>query len=156
QAAFSIAVGKDKGAFKILKELYSAITVREIRKQIVFTYSILEEEGKNDGIEELIKIAEAEPDREVKKQALFWLGQKAGERSLKVLGDAAYSADGDTEVQKQAVFAISQRRDSEAVPLLINIAKTHPKAEVRKQALFWLGQSNDERALKLFKEILEK
>jgi HEAT repeat protein len=59
-------------------------------------------------------------------------------------------------VQKQAVFAISQRPRDEAVPLLIRIAKTHPKAAVRKQAIFWLGQTGDERALEFFKEVLLK
>jgi HEAT repeat protein len=71
-----------------------------------------------------------------------------------VLGDTLNSNDADTEIQKQAVFAISQRPKEEAVPLLLNVAKTHPKAEVRKQAIFWLGQTGDERALTFFKELL--
>src|SRR5207247_455586 len=95
-----------------------------------------------------------ERDQEAKKQAIFWLGQKAGERSLKALGDTVNSNDEETEVQKQAVFAISRRQKDEAVPLLIKIAKTHPKAAVRKQAIFWLGQTGDERAVAYFKELL--
>ena len=92
----------------------------------------------------------------MRKQALFWLGQRAGQRSLEVLGNVVEKTDDDTEVQKQAVFAISQRPRDEAVPVLIKIARTHPKAEVRKQAMFWLGQTGDERALEFFKEILAK
>ena len=53
--------------------------------------------------------------------------------------------DEDTEVQKQAVFALSQLPDG--VPMLIEIARTHPRAKVRKDAIFWLGQSDDPRAL---------
>ena len=45
---------------------------------------------------------------------------------------------------------------NESVPLLINIAKTHPNAVVRKQAIFWLGQTGDERAVEFFKELLLK
>ena len=111
---------------------------------------------EEEGIGILINMASNERDIEVKKQAIFWLGQKAGERSLKVLGDTVNSNDADTEIQKQAVFAISQRSKDESVPLLINIAKTHAKAEVRKQAIFWLGQTGDERAVTFFKEILSR
>jgi HEAT repeat protein len=110
----------------------------------------------DEGVSFLIKVAESDPDRELRKQALFWLGQKAGKRSLEVLGNVVERSDADTEVQKHAVFAISQRPRDEAIPLLIKIAKTHPKAEVRKQAIFWLGQTGDERALEFFKEILAK
>jgi HEAT repeat protein len=104
----------------------------------------------------LIKVAESDGDRELRKQALFWLGQKAGQRSLEVLGNVIDKSDDDTEVQKQAVFAVSQRPKDEAVPLLIKIARTHPKPAVRKQAMFWLGQTGDERALEFFKEVLSK
>jgi HEAT repeat protein len=104
----------------------------------------------------LIRVAETDSDNELKKQALFWIGQKAGQRSLEVLGKTVDSDDADTDVQKQAVFAISQRPKDEAVPLLIKIAKTHAKPEVRKQAMFWLGQTGDPRALEFFKEVLSK
>jgi HEAT repeat protein len=87
---------------------------------------------------------------------MFWLGQKAGERSLKFLGDVIDKNDGDTEVQKQAVTAIGQRHRDEAIPLLLRVARTHPSLPVRKQAIFWLGQSGDERAVAFFKELFAK
>ena len=104
----------------------------------------------------LIQVASNDQDRELRKQAMFWLGQKAGDRSLKFLSDVVDKPDGDTEVQKQAVFAIGQRHKDEAIPLLIKIARTHQSLVVRKQAIFWLGQSGDERALAFFKEIFAK
>lgn len=162
EAAFSIGVGRDPQAMATLQNLFSSISDREVKKQIVFAASINKSEGADGaskrrddaGVDFLIKVAETDSDREVRKQALFWLGQKAGQRSLDALGKVIEGTDDDTEVQKQAVFAISQRPKDEAVPLLIKIAKTHPKAEVRKQAIFWLGQTGDERALEFFKEVL--
>jgi HEAT repeat protein len=162
EAAFSIGAGRDPQAMSTLQNLFSSVSDREVKKHIVFAASINRSEGpdaaskKRDdaGVDFLIKVAESDPDREVKKQALFWLGQKAGQRSLDALGKVVESTDDDTEVQKQAVFAISQRPKDEAVPLLIKIAKTHSKPEVRKQAIFWLGQTGDERALEFFKEVL--
>jgi HEAT repeat protein len=158
QAAFAIGVSKDSNALSTLQSLFQSVNNREVKKQLVFAVSINgdKETGQDEAINTLINIATNEKDTEVKKQAIFWLGQKAGNRSLKVLGDTVNSNDADTEVQKQAVFAISQRSKDEAVPLLIDIAKTHAKADVRKQAIFWLGQTGDERAVTFFKELLSK
>lgn len=154
QAAFAIGVSKDSGALETLQSLFQGVANREVKKQLVFAVSVNHDQEK--ALNYLINLATSERDIEVKKQAIFWLGQKAGERSLKVLGDTANSNDADAEIQKQAVFAISQRSKEESVPLLINIAKTHPKAEVRKQAIFWLGQTGDERAVAFFKELLSQ
>ena len=161
EGAFAIGVGKEQGSMAALETLYAAIDSREVKKQIIFAASVNKDElsgasGNDEGVDFMIKVAESDPDRELRKQALFWLGQKAGKRSLEVLGNVIEKSDDDTEVQKQAVFAISQRKRDEAVPLLIKIAKTHPKAEIRKQAMFWLGQTGDERALEFFKEVLSK
>jgi HEAT repeat protein len=164
EAAFAIGISKEQGAMASLEGLYPAVSNREVKKQIIFAASINKNEGagtsrsrdNDEGVNFLIKVAESDPDRELRKQALFWLGQTAGRRGLEVLGNVVEKSDDDTEVQKQAVFAISQRPRDEAVPLLIKIAKTHPKPAVRKQAMFWLGQTGDERALEFFKEILAK
>lgn len=164
EAAFSMGAGRDPAAMSTLQNLYGSINDREVKKQIIFAASIINNDrqaaandrGDEEGVTFLIKVAETDADRELKKQALFWLGQKAGKRSLDALGKTIDSNDADTEVQKQAVFAISQRPKDEAVPLLIKIAKTHAKPAVRKQAIFWLGQTGDERALEFFKEILSK
>jgi HEAT repeat protein len=154
QAAFAIGVSKNAAALPTLQNLFSSVSSREVKKQLVFAASI--NESKDEAVDFLIRVAGQDPDREVKKQALFWLGQKAGERSRAALGNVVESNDADTEVQKQAVFAISQRPKDEAVPMLIKIARTHQKPEVRKQAIFWLGQTGDERALEFFKEVLAK
>src|SRR5581483_6189637 len=154
EAAFAIGAGKEPGAMPILKSLYGSANNREIKDQIIFAASV--NEDKKDAVDFLISAAQNDSDHEVRKQAIFWLGQMAGQRAMEALGHTVDDSDAETEVQKQAVFAISQRNRNEAVPALIRIARTHPKAAVRKQALFWLGQTDDERALELFKEILAK
>jgi HEAT repeat protein len=154
QGAFAIGVSKDPGALNTLQGLYPQVKEREVKKQVIFAAFV--NKDSDQAVDFLINVAGKDTDREARKQAIFWLGQKAGQRSLEVLGSTVERNDEDTEVQKQAVFAISQRKKDESVPMLIKIAKTHQKGEVRKQALFWLGQIDDERALELFKEILSK
>jgi HEAT repeat protein len=154
QAVQAIGASKDATAFTLLQNLYQSASDREMKKQIIYAVSI-NEVKKDDVLNFLIKIAGSDPDREVKKQALFWLGQKAGQRSLDALSDTV-TTDPDTEVQKHAVYSISRRPKDEAIPMLIKIAKTHPKAAVRKEAVQWLGRSGDERAIEYFKELLSK
>lgn len=152
QAVFSIGSGDDDAAFPALESLYTSVHSSELKKQVVFAVSI--NRSTDAAVSFLIDSAHREPDREVRKTAIFWLGQKAGDRSLKALGDVVNDNDEDTEVKKQAVFALSQRPKDEAIPILIKIARTHPNGEVRKQAIFWLGQTGDERATAFFEEIL--
>jgi HEAT repeat protein len=151
-AAYAIGVSKDAAALNILTELYRTIPNREIRRRLIFAISV--NENQDAGTDFLIHIAKTDADTEARKQAMFWLGQKAGEKVLGVLKDAV--EDSDTEVQKQAIFVISRRPKDEAVPLLIKIARTHPKGELRKEAIFWLGRTGDERALAFFEELLSK
>ncbi len=92
--------------------------------------------------------------QETRRQAVFWLGQAAGEAATRGLDSLVDEDRADLEVRKQAVFALSQRPAEEGVPALIRIARTHRHPALRKQALFWLGQSEDPRALSLFEEIL--
>ena len=105
----------------------------------------------------LLRLArDEERPRETRKQAVFWLGQAAGEAASAGLDSLSRDSGVDREVQKQVVFALSQRPRDEGIPILIRVAKTHPDYEVRKQAVFWLGQSNDPRAIALFEELLTK
>ncbi len=104
---------------------------------------------------ELLRLArDTRVREETRRQAVFWLGQAAGDEAAKGLDSLAEDSGGDIEIRKQAVFALSQRPTDEGVPALIRIARTNRHPELRKTALFWLGQSEDPRALTLFEEIL--
>ena len=106
---------------------------------------------------QLIRLArDEERPRETRKQAVFWLGQAAGEAATSGLDSLSRDADVDRDVQKQVVFALSQRPKDEGIPILIRVARTHKDPEVRRDAVFWLGQSNDPRAIALFEELLTK
>jgi hypothetical protein len=106
-------------------------------------------------VPELIRLARNNPSEDVRKHALFWLGQKAGEKAAGVLRRAV-DEDPDDDVKQHAVFAISQLPKERSVPILINLVKTHKSAKVRKRAMFWLTQTGDPRALDLIEEILAR
>ncbi len=92
--------------------------------------------------------------RETRKQAVFWLGQAAGDAATRGLDSLLADPRGDRAIQEQAVFALSQRPKDEGVPALMRVARTHPDPVIRKKAIFWLGQSGDPRAIALFEDLL--
>jgi hypothetical protein len=106
---------------------------------------------------DLLKIAKDEKiSRKVRRSAVFWLGQAAGDAATKGLTEIVEDGGQDREVRESAVFALSQRPRDEGVPVLIKIAKENKDPDLRRKAIFWLGQSDDPRALSLFEELLTK
>lgn len=91
---------------------------------------------------------------ESRKQAIFWLGQAAGDRATAGLTELADADDDQKEIRESAVFALSQLSEGGGVTSLIKLARSSKHGDVRRNALFWLGQSNDPRALDLFEELL--
>lgn len=144
------AVDEERG-LEFIRVLIGAGEAK-LRKDLVFALYLFN--GKA-AVSELIGLARRDPAPEVRKQAVFWLGQKASAEAVKALGDVLASPE-SLELKKQAVFALSQLPDDIGTPKLLDIARGHPQPQVRKAAIFWLGQSDDPRALDLFTEILTK
>jgi len=106
---------------------------------------------------DLVRLARGESvSRRTREQAVFWLGQAAGDAAVKDLSDLAGDDTLDRDVREQAVFALSQEPKDVGVPALIQVARTNRDPEVRRRAFFWLGQTNDPRALSLFEEVLTR
>ena len=94
--------------------------------------------------------------RDVRRQAVFWVGQAAGEVVAGDLEDLAVDDAIDRDVRESAVFALSQLDNESGVPALIRIVREHSDSHIRRQAVFWLGQSDDPRAVELFEELLTR
>jgi HEAT repeat protein len=106
---------------------------------------------------DLLKIArQSDISSKVRRSAVFWLGQAAGDAATRGLTDLVDDGTADHEVRETAVFALSQRPKDEGVPALIRIARENHDPDLRRKAIFWLGQSDDPRALSLFEELLTR
>ncbi len=152
-AVFWLGNFGDARSLADLKEIYGREKSAALKKQIVFAIQLSK---TPEATAELIAIARSDADPEIRKSAVFWLGQKASAESVKALKDIVEAKDDAAGLKDQAVFAISQLPKDKSVPLLIDIAKTNGSSSVRKKAIFWLGQTGDEAALKFFEDILLK
>jgi HEAT repeat protein len=121
------------------------------RKKLAFDLSVNRDPT---AVDDLIHMAKSDSDTQVREQAVFWVAQKAGAKTMAMLKDTVEN-DPDFGVKKKAVFALSQLPKDEAVPELLHVAQTNPDPGIRKEAIFWLGQEHDPRALAYFEQILE-
>lgn len=67
-----------------LRELYDHAESREIKEQIIFAYSQRHEDA---AVDQLMTLARHDPDIELRKKALFWLGQSHDARVTSFLTD---------------------------------------------------------------------
>jgi HEAT repeat protein len=68
-----------------LGALYDKAPEEEFKNQVIF---VLSQRGKSpEAVDKLIDIAKNEKNRELRKQAIFWLGQSHDPRALKALGE---------------------------------------------------------------------
>ncbi|HEX4601959.1 MAG TPA: HEAT repeat domain-containing protein, partial [Gemmatimonadales bacterium] len=61
-----------------------------------------------------------------RRQAVFWLGQAAGDAATAGLTGLTDDSSVNRDVKEQAVFALSQRPREEGVPALIRVARANP------------------------------
>lgn len=95
--------------------------------------------------------------RSTRADAAFWLSRFASAKLQGYGEDLAAAEQGksnEDDPRLTAVFALSQLRDGQAVPSLLQVARTNRDPIVRGHALFWLGQSGDPRGVDLMEEIL--
>lgn len=100
----------------------------------------------------LARDRERSPD--LRRKAVFWLGQEAAESVTVELTALAGDPSEEDRIHDAAVFALSQRPSGEGVPALMELARGSDDARVRRRAIFWLAQSTDPRVLPFFEEIL--
>jgi HEAT repeat protein len=79
-----------------------------------------------------------QPDQ-VRRQAIFWLGNARGRRGFEVVSRILQQDPSDT-LRERAVFALMESKEPEAVNAVIRAAHNDKSPRVRGQALFWLAQ----------------
>ncbi|MFZ5624629.1 MAG: HEAT repeat domain-containing protein [Gemmatimonadota bacterium] len=72
--------GQTGASMSDLAAIYNTVSDREMKEQLIFVYS-----QRKDGLDKLIEIARKEPDAELRKKALFWVGQSRDPRAVKLI-----------------------------------------------------------------------
>ena len=134
-----------------LKNFFHQAKSEDLKEKIIF--SVSQHHDPSAG-EWLLNIAsDTTQSLEIRKKAVFWLGQEHSSITELV---ALYGKLPDEELKESVVFALSQRHESAAIDELMTIAKTEKDPELRKKAVFWLGQSHDPRVAQFLSELINK
>jgi hypothetical protein len=134
-----------------LRALYEQVKDPDLREQILFGYSRIDDPAST---RELLRVARSDDASRLRGKAVFWLGERASESIAGKVGDIARAINADRRTREEEIFKISRRPRDQAVPSLIEIARTDPDPALRERAIFWLGQLGDPRAADLFESIL--
>ena len=103
----------------------------------------------------LTRLASPGHDKDLREQALFWIGNTRGRAGYEILRRVVKD-DPDEDIRDKAVFALSQNDTPEAVDVIIDVAHNDKSGDVRGQALFWLAQEAGERAAASISEAVER
>ena len=150
QALFWFGFTIDPEDIGPLRRLEGDLRPSGLREHLTFVYYLQKSDAAT---ERLIDMARGDADREVREQAIFWLGQLASARAAEELGRLVED-DPDAEIRAQAVFALSQLESPRGLELLMRVAGTSPNPDVRRAAIFWIGQSGDPRAVDFLEQLL--
>jgi hypothetical protein len=75
----------------------------------------------------------------LRRQAIFWLGNSRGRRGFEVISRIVRN-DSSDKIREHAIFALTQSKEPEALNTVVAVAHNDNSARVRGQALFWLAQ----------------
>lgn len=135
-----------------LRSLYGRLDDTQLKDKVI--QGIAQSDDDADQRWLVDRVVDANESIELRKQALFWRGQKHSAP----LGDllSLYPRLDSRELREHYVFVLSQRQESAAVDRLIDLARNDADREIRAKATFWLGQSRDPRAAKFIEERISK
>ena len=110
----------------------------ELREKAVFLVS---QKRTSETEDIMLDVVRNDPNQEVKKKAVFWLGQVNTDRAAQALVQMLESSTTSSELREQAIFALMQQRSERGQAAVRRIAED-PKSpnELREKAVFWLGQ----------------
>ena len=151
RAIFALGHGRQSSeTFAYLKQLFPTLASETLKDQVLMSVA----QSGDDANRAWVRGVAQDPkqDIEVRKKALFWLGQSGGSLD-EIL--ALYDQLPDEALKEQVIFVLSQRREPAATDKLIDIAKHDGNRELRKKAIFWLGQRDDPRVRKLLEELID-
>jgi HEAT repeat protein len=145
QAAHAIGESRDHAALSTLQSLYDKTTERELRKAIV--HATAENEDKDAALAFVLRVAQTDADREVKKTAVHALGEYGGDRAIDELM-RIYSADQDLEIKRTVLHALSEVDSPRAEAKLVEVARdASAQTDLRNLAIHQLGERESDASV---------
>lgn len=152
EAIFWLGQRSDEKALDELKAIFDSDQDMAIRKQVIFAFSQHRSERARAFLTEVARSNSA--DVSLRKEAIFWVGQKGDDQAAEEL-IGIYDSDTNDTIRKQVVFSLSQMvsRSPRARTKLFELARSSNDEKIRAEAIFWLGQQSGEEGCQFLNQI---
>ena len=128
---------------------------KEVRESAMHA---LKETDSGDALNLYLQIAKNDNDKNIKKSALYYIGQLAkgnDERAQAVLKEYALDRTQEREVRETALYSLKEIRGTNPLSIYLEIIKNDTDDRLRRSALYYIGQmarSNDDKAYQVLRE----
>lgn len=153
QAIFWLGQRDDDQSVDTILKLYDKIGSGRSKEQMLHAFA------NNDNPKaraKLLDIAKKETDLELRKKAVFWLGQAGDEGEYFGLLSDLYKTEKEPELKEMIIMAMAQGGGPEAREMLIKIARSEPDIKIQEKAIFWLAQEEGDDILDVMQDLYAK
>jgi HEAT repeat protein len=137
-AVFWLGQSGSPRATEALNRMLQETDDRELQEAALYALARVDGPGTMDILVEYARRTDIDP--ELRANAVFWIAQRPGPESSRVLRELYPSAE--RELKEQIIFGLSRHEEQENVQFLRDLARRKAEdAELRMNALHWLAQS---------------
>ncbi len=149
RAAQALGLSADPAGIQEMAKYYPAADSSELKRRILGGTA---NKVNKDAVALYAMVAATETDARLKREALNWLGEKAGNRLALIHEPDDELSAAEIEREKHKLAALS--RGADAVAALINVARIAQNEEVRRAAISYLNRTDDARVVAFYREVL--
>jgi hypothetical protein len=103
----------------------------------------------------LEKYIALERPESVRRHVAFWLGSARGRRGFELLKQLLTNEKQGDRVRENALHGLSVSKETDALKLLIDLARSDTSPRVREKALFWLAQKGAKESASVISQAIE-
>jgi HEAT repeat protein len=151
EAIGAIGESEDADSIKTLQSLYSSITSREVRREILDAIS--ESPDREAALNFLLKVARSDADQEIRQEALSGLGEMNDDRAIEALSEL-YGSERNEEMKEEILDALAESNTKRGLRKLIEVAKSDPSPRMRRKAIEALAECDDPEAAEFLEKII--
>ena len=122
----------------IAKDVPGSAAREQIRRSdaAVSAIAMHADPAADQALEDLLATSQPE---QVRRQAVFWLGNARGRRGFEIVSRIVREDPSD-KLREHAIFALTESKEPQALDVVVGVAHNDKSPRVRGQALFWLAQ----------------
>jgi hypothetical protein len=125
---------------------------KKCQQTLVFTGSLHDTPKSSEFLK---AIALGKFDENIRRNAIFWYGQKDSLETVKGLLDI-YEKTKEPKLKEHVIFSLQRNEQKEAISALIRIAKREQNDRIKKRAIFWLGHKATKECAEALGDVIEE